>query len=242
MDAARTVKRMGVDEAMIIYRRDRDHMPAHSFEADEAEAEGVNIHWLRTIQDIEGSDFNVEIMEIGDDGRPRPTGRYETLAVDSLILALGQDVERGMLDRVPGLEFDRWGSLTVDENMMTGCEGLFAGGDMVPSDRTATIAVGHGKKAARCMGEWLQGKAVREALRPEKMSNIWWIMTVCTSGIAPRRIVNMRMLSLQNNVMISEKWSTDLPRLRFVLRPVVVSPAVTVLNVMAASGPVLKGL
>ncbi len=162
MDAARTVKRMGVDEAMIIYRRDRDHMPAHSFEADEAEAEGVNIHWLRTIQDIEGSDFKVEIMEIGDDGRPRPTGRYETLAVDSLILALGQDVERGMLDRVPGLEFDRWGSLTIDENMMTGCEGIFAGGDMVPSDRTATIAVGHGKKAARCMGDWLQGKNIRE--------------------------------------------------------------------------------
>lgn len=79
---------------MIIYRRDRDHMPAHRFEADEAEAEGVNIHWLRTIQNIEGSEFNVEIMEIGDDGRPHPTGRFETLAVDSLILALGQDVER----------------------------------------------------------------------------------------------------------------------------------------------------
>ncbi|MGO0309347.1 NAD(P)-binding protein [Endozoicomonas acroporae] len=162
MDAARTVKRMGVDEAMIIYRRDRDHMPAHRFEADEAEAEGVNIHWLRTIQNIEGSEFNVEIMEIGDDGRPHPTGRFETLAVDSLILALGQDVERDMLDRVPGLEFDRWGSLTVDDQMMTGCAGIFAGGDMVPSDRTATIAVGHGKKAARFMDSWLTGKKVDE--------------------------------------------------------------------------------
>ncbi|OED44936.1 glutamate synthase [Endozoicomonas sp. (ex Bugula neritina AB1)] len=157
MDTARTVKRMGVDEAMIIYRRDRDHMPAHTFEADEAEEEGINIHWLRTIQNIEGNNYKVEVMEVDDDGRPQPTDRYETLAVDSLILALGQDVERGMLGKVSGLEFDRWGSVMIDEHMMTGCEGIFAGGDMVPSDRTATIAVGHGKKAARFMTSWLNG-------------------------------------------------------------------------------------
>ncbi len=158
MDAARTVKRMGVDEAMIIYRRDRDHMPAHSFEADEAEKEGINIHWLRTIQTIEGSEYKVEIMELDDKGRPIPTGRYETLEVDSLILALGQDVERNMLEKIPGLEFDDWGSVCVDDSMMTGAEGIFAGGDMVPSDRTATIAVGHGKKAARHINAWLNQK------------------------------------------------------------------------------------
>ena len=49
MDAARTAKRLGADEAMIIYRRDREHMPAHEFEADEALSEGVKIHWLSTI-------------------------------------------------------------------------------------------------------------------------------------------------------------------------------------------------
>ena len=157
MDAARSVTRMGVDEAMIIYRRDRKHMPAHPFEADEAEAEGVNIHWLRTITGIEGNEFTVEVMEVKDDGRPYPTGRFETITVDSLILALGQDIEREMLDRLPGLEFDRWGSLTIDEQMMTGCTGVFAGGDMVPCERTATIAVGHGKKAARAISRWLSG-------------------------------------------------------------------------------------
>lgn len=171
MDAARTVKRMGVEEAMIIYRRDRDHMPAHSFEADEAEEEGVHIHWLRTIQNIEGSEFNVEIMAIDDDGRPQPTGRYETLAVDSLILALGQDVERGMLERVPGLAFDRWGSVIIDQNMMTGCNGIFAGGDMVPSDRTATIAVGHGKKAAGFISSWLAGDTTEKRQVSKKWVN-----------------------------------------------------------------------
>ena len=50
MDAARTARRLGADEALIVYRRDRAHMPAHEFEADEALAEGVKIKWLTTHQ------------------------------------------------------------------------------------------------------------------------------------------------------------------------------------------------
>ena len=52
MDAARTARRLGAEEALIVYRRDREHMPAHAFEADEAIAEGVKINWLATIKDI----------------------------------------------------------------------------------------------------------------------------------------------------------------------------------------------
>lgn len=157
MDAARTARRLGAEDAMIIYRRDRDHMPAHAFEVDEAEEEGVRMHWLRTIAGIEGEQYTVEVMALGEDGRPRPTGRFETLEADALILALGQDIERSLLQEIDGIEFDDWGSVKVGDTMMTGCPGIFAGGDMVPSQRTATIAVGHGKKAARHIDAWLYG-------------------------------------------------------------------------------------
>jgi NADPH-dependent glutamate synthase beta subunit-like oxidoreductase len=58
MDAARTARRLGVEEAMIIYRRDRDHMPAHAFEALEAEEEGIKINWLRSIRQLDNTAFD----------------------------------------------------------------------------------------------------------------------------------------------------------------------------------------
>ena len=75
MDAARTARRLGADEALIIYRRDRAHMPAHAFEADEAIAEGVKIKWLTSIKEIAGPTLTVERMELDAEGRPQPTGR-----------------------------------------------------------------------------------------------------------------------------------------------------------------------
>lgn len=157
MDAARTAKRLGAEEAMIIYRRDREHMPAHEFEAIEAEAEGVTINWLRTIREIDSTTFQVEVMEVDENGRPQPTGEIETLEADALVLALGQNVDTSMLQNLPGVEVEWDGVVKVGPNMMTGAEGVFAGGDMVPSDRTVTIATGHGKKAARHIDAWLNG-------------------------------------------------------------------------------------
>ncbi len=154
MDAARVAKRLGY-EPLIIYRRDREHMPAHDSEASEVLEEDVKIHWLRTIKNIDETTFTVEVMEVDEKGRPRPTGVFETLEADALIMALGQDVDTSFMNKVPGLDFKEDGVVTVDEHMMTGYPGLFAGGDMVPSDRTVTIAVGHGKKAARNIDAWL---------------------------------------------------------------------------------------
>ncbi len=158
MDAARTAKRLGAEEALIIYRRDREHMPAHAFEADEAIEEGVKITWLRSIKEVDGTTFKVEIMEIDENGRAKPTGRYETLEADALILAIGQDTDTGFLGEVPGIEFKSDGTVIVDSGMQTGATGVFAGGDMVPSERTVTVAVGHGKKAARHIDAWLRGE------------------------------------------------------------------------------------
>lgn len=156
MDASRTARRLGAEEVMIIYRRDRDHMPAHAFEADEAIEEGVKINWLRTIRNIDSTTMTVEEMALDENGRPQPTGRFETLNADSLILALGQDVDLSVLERIPGIRLHKDGVVDVDEHMMTSAPGIFAGGDMVPSERTVTIATGHGKKAARHIDGWLR--------------------------------------------------------------------------------------
>ena len=92
MDAARTAARLGA-EPLIIYRRTRDQMPAHDFEADEAIEEGVKIHWLRTIKEIDGTTLHVEVMQLDENRYPVPTGEIETLEADSVILALGQDTD-----------------------------------------------------------------------------------------------------------------------------------------------------
>jgi len=165
MDAARTAKRLGADEAMIIYRRNRESMPAHDFEADEAIEEGVKINWLRTIREIDRTTFKIEIMELDENGWPQPTGRFETLEADALILALGQDTDTGFLEKVPGIEFQKDHTVIVDANMMTGYEGIFAGGDMVPSERSVTIAVGHGKHAARHIDAFFRGEAYSRGKR-----------------------------------------------------------------------------
>ena len=178
MDAARTAKRLGADEAMIIYRRDRSSMPAHDFEADEAIEEGVKINWLRTIKEIDRSTFKVEVMELDENGRPQPTGKFESLEVDSLILAVGQDTDTGFLENVPGIEFKSDHTVVVGENMMTGHEGIFAGGDMVPSERSVTIAVGHGKQAARHIHAYLNNGIYehrsRHALIGHEKLQLWY--------------------------------------------------------------------
>ncbi len=154
MDAARTAKRLGA-EAFIIYRRDRENMPAHDFEAEEALTEGVKINWLRTIKTVEENAFQVEIMEIVD-GKLTATGKYETLEADALIMALGQDTDTSFVRKLEGIQFKNDGTVEIDHTMMTGHKGVFAGGDMVPSERTVTIAVGHGKKAARYIDGYLK--------------------------------------------------------------------------------------
>jgi formate dehydrogenase beta subunit len=164
MDAARTVKRLGASEAVIIYRRDREHMAAHDFEAAEAMEEGVKINWLRTIKGVEGKEMQVEVMRLVN-GQPVPTGQFETLEADNLILALGQDADTGFLRNVPGLGFEQDGTLIVGPGMMTGYPGLFAGGDMVPGERSVTAAVGHGKKAARYIDGYLKNSAYQPGVR-----------------------------------------------------------------------------
>jgi NADPH-dependent glutamate synthase beta subunit-like oxidoreductase len=180
MDAARTARRLGANDALIVYRRTREQMPAHEEEAEQAEREGVTINWLRTITAFDGPELTVEAMELDETGFPRPTGRFETLAADTVILALGQDADTGFLRTLSGVEFAKDGTVQVSPAMMTGCPGVFAGGDMVPALRTVTVGVGHGKKAARNIDAWLRadGEAATGQAKHDLVAfgqlNLWY--------------------------------------------------------------------
>ena len=156
MDVARTARRLGADETLILYRRDRAHMPAHAFELVEAMEEGIHVKWLSTIKEVVGPEVRVEVMELDQAGRPQPTGRFETLAADAVVLALGQESDCRLLENVPGVERTAEGSVEVGPDMMTGHPGIFAGGDMTPGTQSVTIAVGQGKRAARHIDAWLR--------------------------------------------------------------------------------------
>jgi NADPH-dependent glutamate synthase beta subunit-like oxidoreductase len=165
MDAARTAKRLGASEAVVVYRRTKDRMPAHESELAEAEDEGVLFKWLTTIKQAEPGTLVVERMELDEKGFPQSTGELDELDADSLILALGQETDLSMLDGVSGLVVAD-GVVAVGPDMMTGCPGIFAGGDMVPDERSVTAAVGHGKRAARSINAWLSGAAPEPVVRP----------------------------------------------------------------------------
>ncbi len=157
LDVARTAKRLGAEESIIVYRRTREKMPAHESELEEALQEGVLVKWLSTITQAGESSITVEKMRLDDKGMAQPTGEFETLAADSVVLALGQDVDLSMLEAVPGLEIED-GVVKVGPDMMTAHPGIFAGGDMVPGERTVTVGIGHGKLAARNIDAWLRGQ------------------------------------------------------------------------------------
>ncbi len=157
IDAARTARRLGADDAMIIYYRDRAHMTALPFETEEALEEGIKIRWLSSIKEMDGQTIQVEKMALDADGKAQPTGELETLQADTLILALGQTSDTGFLRSIPDLTLAPDGTVIVGEDMQTGHPGVFAGGDVTPGNRTVTTATGHGKHAARHIDAWLHG-------------------------------------------------------------------------------------
>ena len=95
-------------------------MPAHDFEVEEALEEGVLIRWLNMIRKVNENRITVEEMILDDKGYPQPTGRIETLEADTVILAIGQEVDTGFLRDVPGLGISPDGVIQVDDSMMTG--------------------------------------------------------------------------------------------------------------------------
>jgi NADPH-dependent glutamate synthase beta subunit-like oxidoreductase len=158
VDAARTAKRLGAADAIIVYRRTRDRMPAHESELEEALQEGVLVKWLSTIKRADEGKLVVERMELDETGFPQPTGELDELSADSLVLALGEETDLSLVEGVDDIQVED-GVVKVGADMMTGHPGIFAGGDMVPAERTVTTAIGHGKLAARHIHGWLSGES-----------------------------------------------------------------------------------
>ena len=157
LDAARTARRLGATDAVIVYRRNQEHMPAHGEELEQALGEGVTMRWLSTVDRFEGDHLVLEKMRLNEEGFPEPTGEFEELGADALLLALGQDTDLSLLAKASDVVVAD-GVVEVVATMMTGQRGVFAGGDAVPADRTATVAMGHGKRAARGIDDYVFGR------------------------------------------------------------------------------------
>ncbi|MBT3091381.1 MAG: NAD(P)-binding protein [Candidatus Thiodiazotropha sp. (ex Lucina pensylvanica)] len=164
IDVARTAIRMGATRVTLVVFEAREKMPAHEMEIREALEEGVEILPLRAIREIRDGSLQLELMVDGEAQWPQPSGQFEPFAADVVIQALGQRVETDLLTPLEGVRIEA-DSVQVDRQMMTGAEGIFAGGDMAPSARTVTTAIGHGKHAARSIDAWLKGETY---IKPDK--------------------------------------------------------------------------
>jgi len=177
LDAARTARRLGARDAVIVYRRNREQMPAHETELEEALKEGITIRWLSTVNHYENDHLVIEKMRLNEQGFPEPTGEFEDLGADSLVLALGQDTDLSLLDEATDITIAD-GVVEVSPMMMAASNGIFAGGDAVPSERTATIAIGHAKRAARGIDAFLAGRDVADTPRAQLATferlNTWY--------------------------------------------------------------------
>ena len=154
---ARMIKRFG-SEAIVYFPGDNKLMPAYDYETEDALAEGVDVQLLRSISKIEKYVITLEKMKV-EKGKAIGTNEFETTDADVLIIANRQESDSGFLRSVPGIVTNEDGTIKIDTQRMTGYEGIFAGGDMLPGEtRSATIAIGQGKKAARYIDSYLKQK------------------------------------------------------------------------------------
>lgn len=161
---SRILKRLGADVS-VYFNGDKKMMPAYDYETEDALAEGVNVQLYRRIDHIENKKIVLEIMKV-EKGRSIGTNEFEITNADIVIMANQQECDSGFLRSVNGLVMNADGTVTIDAQRMTGCDGIFAGGDMLPGEnRSSTIAIGHGKKAARYIDGYLTKNAY---LKPDK--------------------------------------------------------------------------
>ncbi len=163
---ARSIKRFG-SEATVLFPGDKKLMPAYDYETEDALAEGVEVQLLKNISKIEKKEFTIEKMKV-EKGKAVGTGEFETITADALIVAMGQESETSFLRAMEGITFKDDGTIIINAERMTGYPGIFAGGDMLPGEnRSATIAIGHGKKASKYIDAYLNGVAFAKPEKPQ---------------------------------------------------------------------------
>ena len=154
MYLSRMIKRFGSEAT--VARLEKKMMPAYDYETEDALAEGVEVELLRSISSIEKNTISFEKMKV-EKGKAVGTGEFEMVDADVLIMANRQEADTAFLRTVSTIKLNDDGTIAIDTQRMTGCEGIFAGGDMLPGEnRSATIAIGHGKKTARYINSYLE--------------------------------------------------------------------------------------
>ena len=147
IDVARAAVRLGA-EVTVVYRRDRDSMPAADDEIAEAAEEGVSFRFLASPAEILGDGkaetLKIELMELRG-GKPAGTGVYETMNVSAVISAVGQEIELNGISVDTGAK----GTVTVSlPSFQTSEADVFAGGDVVTGPKFAIDAIAAGKEGA----------------------------------------------------------------------------------------------
>ena len=168
MDAVRTAKRLGAEQAMIVYRRTKEEMPARAEEVHHAEHEGVDFQLLVAPLEVIGDDkrwvtgLKCNRMELGEpdaSGRRKPQvipGSEFVLECDVVVVAIGTKANPLLTATCPELKLNKWGNIEADENGMTSIPGVFAGGDIVRGAATVILAMGDGKNAAKAIDGYLK--------------------------------------------------------------------------------------
>lgn len=167
MDCARTIKRLGAKEVVVIYRRAEEQMPAERKEIQEAKEEGVKFLFLHNIvkvlPDSNGEKVNkiecirTQLVQKEGDSRPSPVdieGSNEIMDMDYVVMAIGSKPEEKIMQTLP-VEKSKKGYITVNENYQTTEKGIFAGGDITGQKATVAWAARAGRKAAEAIHEYL---------------------------------------------------------------------------------------
>ena len=170
MDAARTALRLGAEESYIVYRRSKEEIPARAEELEHAIEEGVQLKLLSSPIKYIGDENDVvtgmvlqkyELGEPDESGRRRPVaieGETEEMAIDTVIVAIGQGPNPILTNSTEGLELNKRGNIVADEKGQTSLPYVFAGGDIVTGAATVIKAMGAGKDAAIAIDAYLKAQ------------------------------------------------------------------------------------
>lgn len=171
MDSVRTARRLGAEEAIIIYRRTEEEMPARIEEIKHAKEEGVkflNLHNpIKYLGDEKGRVQQVVLqkMELGEadaSGRRKPVpieGAIETIDIDLAVVSIGVSPNPLIPSEFQGLQVSKWGTVIVNQDtMQSDLPDVFAGGDIIRGGATVILAMGDGRKAAASMHNELKTK------------------------------------------------------------------------------------
>ena len=170
MDSARTAVRLGAEKVYLVYRRTEKEMPARVEEVHHAKEEGIEFHILQSPKRVIGDEnsyvtaiecLKYRLGEPDESGRRRPLpieGSEFQIDVDTLIIAIGNAANPLIRQTTPGLGFNKWGNIVVDEDCKTSMEGVYAGGDIVLGAATVILAMGQGRIAAAAINDYLAKK------------------------------------------------------------------------------------